>query len=62
MRIDLNILTKITVAILAEDSANISFTCNTGSENVIKIKEVLQKEGGRRLCYIYSGCPSMELF
>jgi hypothetical protein len=25
-------------------------------------KEVLQKESGRRLCYIYSRCTYMELF
>jgi hypothetical protein len=25
-------------------------------------KEVLQKESGRRLCYIYSRCTCMELF
>jgi hypothetical protein len=27
-----------------------------------KAKEVLQKESGRRLCYIYSCCTYMELF
>jgi hypothetical protein len=30
--------------------------------NLHAVKEVLQKESGRRLCFINSRCTSMELF